>query len=238
MSTQRTPPPVALIVLWPKSVAEGSGAEQLLGRLADRRLCSTWAVEEPSQAQSIRSTRLKMASIEVAMMVADGSSPVQSIERGLERFHAAGEAIAAVHVNAELPRGSVERRLCQAGVRAVVGPAIRGESSTVRALPFGLWAFGPHLIAPAARRWFGLFNRPTRNISQLTGSAPALACIDLARAGSMGARGWRAIEQFIEQAAEASARGSVRVVSITSIAAELSETTASRPQRSILRMAA
>ncbi len=237
MSAQRTVPPVALIVVWPKSVADGSGAEQLVRRLAGRSLCSTWAVEEPSQVQLLRSASLK-ASIEVAAMVADGLSPVESIERAVDRFHAAGESIAAVHASAELPRGSVERRLCQAGVRAVVGPAIRGESSTVRALPFGLWRFGPHMIAPAARRWFGLFNRPPRTISELIGSAPALACIDLARAGSMGARGWRAIDQFIERAAEASARGSARVVCIADIAAELSKSACVRPQRSILRAAA
>jgi hypothetical protein len=212
--------------------------QQLVRRLSDRRLSATWAVEEPAQVASLRSANHRGQPIDLALLISDASSPIESIDRGLTRFRAAGEEITAIHVGAELPRGSAERRLRQAGVQAIVGPSVRGESSTITALPFGLWKFGPHISAPAPRCWFGLLGRPTGNISDLVGAAPAVACIDLARAGSVGSRGWRAIEQLVEQAAEASARGSVRIETIASIAAELSETVAARPQRSILRMAA
>lgn len=238
MTVQRIAPPVALIVLWPKSVTAGSVAQQLVRRLSERRICSTWAVEEPSQAQMLRSLTVKAQPVELALMVTDRSNAIASIEGGLDRFAAAGEAVVAVHAGVELPRGSVERRLCQAGVRAVIRRTIRGESSTVRAMPFGLWEFGPHMSAPTSRRWLGLFGRATSGISELVDDSPALACIDLARASSMGSRGGRAVEQLVEQAAEASARNSARIVTIANLAAELSETTASRPQRSILRMAA
>ena len=238
MTRPRTVPPVALIVLWPNSVAEGPIVQQLVRRLSERRISATWAVEEPTQVASLRSANHKGQPIDLALLIADASNPIESTDRGLTRFRAAGEEITAVKIGAELPRGSAERRLRQAGVCAIVGPPVRGESSTVTALPFGLWKFGPHISAPAPRRWFDLLGRATSSISKLVGAAPAVACIDLARAGSGGSRGWRTIEQLVEQAAEASARGSVRIETIASIAAELSETVTARPQRSILRMAA
>ncbi len=238
MTRPRTVPPVALIVLWPNSLAEGPIVQQLVRRLSERRISATWAVEEPTQVASLRSANHWGKPIDLALLVIDSSSAIESIDRGLTRFRAAGEEITAVHVGAELPRGSAERRLRQAGVCAIVGPSVRGESSTVTALPFGLWKFGPHISAPATRRWFGLLGRATGNISNLVGASPAVASIDLAGAGSTGSSNWRAIEQLIDQAAEASTRGKARIETIATIAGELSETIAARPQRSILRMAA
>jgi hypothetical protein len=238
MTAHRAVPPVALIVLWPNSVAEGPIVQQLVRRLSERRLSATWAVEEPTQVASLRSANHKGQPIDLALLIADASGLIEAIDRGLMRFRAAGEEITAVYVGAELPRGSAERRLRQAGVRAVVGRTIRGEASTVRALPFGLWEFGPHMSAPAPRRWLGLFGRATNDISNLDGTSPAVASIDLTRAASTDSRNWRTIEQLVDQAAEASTRGTARIETIARIAAELSETIAASPQRSILRMAA
>lgn len=238
MTRPRTVPPVALIVLWPNSVAEGAMVQQLVRQLLERRISATWAVEEPTQVATLRSANHKGQPIELALLIADASNPIESVDRGLTRFRAAGEEITAVHVGVDLPRGSAERRLRQAGVCAIVGPLVRGDSSTVTALPFGLWRFGPHISAPAPRRWFGLFGRATCSLSNLAGAAPVVATIDLARAGSTGSGPWRAVEQLIDHAAEASARGTARIETIATIAAELSETIAARPQRSILRMAA
>lgn len=238
MTRPRTVPPVALIVLWPNSMAEGPAVQQLVHKLSERRISATWAVEEPTQVASLRSANHKGQPIDLALLVADASGAIEAIDRGLTRFRAAGEEIASVHVGAELPRASAERRLRQAGVCAIVGPSVRGGSSTVTALPFGLWKFGPHISIPAPRRWFGLLGGATNSLSNLAGAAPAVATIDLARAGSTGSRNWRAIEQLIDQAAEASARGTARIETIATVAAELSETIAARPQRSILRMAA
>lgn len=238
MTAHRTAPPVALIVLWPNIVAEGPAIQQLVRRLSERRVSATWAIEEPSQAAAVRSSNHRGQPIELALLIADVLNPIESLDRGLTRFRAAGEEISAVHSSVELPRGSVERRLRQAGVRAIVGPPIRGESSTVTTLPFGLWRFEPHISAPAPRRWFGLFGRATGEVSNLVGASPAVAVIDLACAGATGSRNWRAIELLVDQAAEASARGKARIETIATIAAELSETIVARPQRSILRMAA
>jgi hypothetical protein len=237
MPALRTAPPVALIVQWPNSVAEPA-AQHLARRLADCKLSATWAVEEPTQIASLRAANHTGRPIDLALLISGVGEVVEAIDRGLTRFRVAGEELASVSVAAELPRGVAERRLRQAGVRAVVGPSIRSERSIVTALPFGLWNFAPHIVAPTPRRWFGLFGRASGGISKLVGSTPALAAIDMARAGAPGSHGWSAIERLIDETAEASARGSVVLTSIADIAAELSDSTAARPQRSILKMAA
>jgi hypothetical protein len=238
MTAHRTAPPFALVVQWPNIVAEGPAVQQLIRRLSERRVPATWAIEEPSQAAAVRASNLRGQPIELALLIADVLKPIEALDRGLTRFRVAGEEITAVQMGADLPRGSAERRLRQAGVRVIVGPPIRNESSTVTTLPFGLWKFEPHINAPAPRRWFGLFGRATGDVSHLAGGATAVAIIDLARAGAAGSRNWRAIEHLVDQAAEAAARGKARIETIATIAAELSETIATRPQRSILRMAA
>jgi hypothetical protein len=237
MPAHRTAPSIALIVQWPNSVAEPA-AQHLARRLADCKLNATWAVEEPTQIAALRAANHTRRPIDLALLISGAGAVVEAIDRGLTRFRVAGEEIASVSVAAELPRGVAERRLRQAGVRAVVSPSIRSERSIVTALPFGLWNLAPHIAAPAPRRWFGLFGRASGDILKLVGTTPALAAIDMARAGAPGSRGWTAIDRLIEEVAESSARGIVTITSIADIAAELSDSTATRPQRSILKMAA
>jgi hypothetical protein len=108
----------------------------------------------------------------------------------------------------------------------------------LRPLPFGVWEIQPHLNLPAKRRWFGLFSQKGRELNSPENAGPTVASIDLERVGRQGSRSWYAIERLIHQSAEASARGAARIITIDQLAEELSDTAATRPQRSILRAAA
>jgi hypothetical protein len=225
-----------LVVLWPKKVAAGSIVEQLLERLSERRLSSTWAIEEPAQAAVLYSPG-ETPTVDLALGINSAADPADEVERGLGRFSAAGKSVVAIQAGAPLPRGSVERRLCQSGVRAVVGPATRGKASIVRPLPFGLWELVAHIKAPAPSR-LNLFGRRPRDLFPAAGQSPSIASIDLARVGSTASRAWLEVERLVDEAAEACAHGGARNMSIAAIVAELSDSAATRPQRSILRMAA
>jgi hypothetical protein len=218
-------------------VARGPVVEQLLHRLSERRLSSTWAIEEPAQAATVLCAPRKAPAIDLALSINSAADPAEEVELGLGRFSLAGVPVAAIQTGAALPRGSVERRLCQSGVRAVVGPSIRGNASIIRPLPFGLWGLAAHLNAPEPSR-FHLLRRTRRNYFPSVDQLPSIASIDLARVGSPASRAWRAVERLVHQVSDASAAGNSRILTIAEIVAELSDSAAARPQRSILRMAA
>ena len=236
ISVQRAVPAVSLVVLWPKKVAAGAVVEQLLERLSERRLSSTWAIEEPAQAAVLYSSGTTQT-IDLALSINSAADPVEEVERGLGRFSVAGKSVVAIQAGAALPRGSVERRLCQSGVRAVVGPSIRASASIIRPLPFGLWELAGHIKAPAPSR-LNLFGRRPRDLFPSADQSPSIASIDLGRVGSTASRAWQAVERLVDEAAEACAHGNSRNMSIAEIVAELSDSAAARPQRSILRLAA
>lgn len=236
MTAPRTAPSVALVVLWPQSASGGAAAERLVRFLAERRLPSTWALEQPAQALALRSLRTP-AAIDPALLVAEAAGAVEAVERRLQQFLAADEPIESVYA-AAWPRGAVERRLRQAGVRAIVSPPIRAAASTVRSLPFGLWSVTPHIAAPSSRRWRDMLRRTASALSVLPDDSPAIACIDLARAASSGSRSWRGIEKVVDEAARLAAAGAAQIVTVAQLAAELSATHAPRPQQSILKLAA
>lgn len=234
MSTSRTVPPVALIVLCPHSASVSAGADRLVRMLAERRLASTWAVEQPAQAAALRSSR-PSATIEMAMLL-DGDA-VESAARRLAGFAAAGESVEAVYAVAPLPRGAVERRFRQEGVSALINPPSAAATASVRALPFGLWSITPNIAAPPARRWLSLFCRRPQDLADLPDASGAVACICLVQAAS-NSRAWHAIERLADQAAHFAISGGARIVTVAQLAAEHSATHTARPQQSILKMAA
>jgi hypothetical protein len=178
--------------------------------------------------------------IEAAVMVAD-SEPARAADAvydGLDRFDAAGLAAAAVHVGANLPRATVERRLRQSGVRAIIINNAAGKSTTIRPLPFGIWEFQPHLSAPKRRHWLSRIIGNARWLMDAEDASPSAAGIDLARVGSLNSRSWRDVEQLVDQTAKACRAGFARAATIADLAAELADHSAARPQRSILKTAA
>jgi hypothetical protein len=234
-SASRTVPSVSFVVSWPGSVP-GTCAQQLAQRLAQAQVSSTWAVEDPVQAAAIKLNSSTAANADMALMVSGVSSVAEAIDRGLARFEHAGQEIVAIQVDRSISRGSVERRLRQSGVRAVIGGPTRGKSPIVRSLPFGVWEFGPQVSAPSARRWLRILGNDVSDLC--LAESPAVANIDMKKLDSVSARGWNSVERLIDQAGEISALGTTRIMTIAEVAAELSEMNATRPQRSILRAAA
>jgi hypothetical protein len=232
--------PISLVIRWPKSISASPLPQQLMRRLLKSRLAVTWAIEEPAQAAALASQSGSMNLLESALTVPDSSpaTVAEAIEQGIRRFNAADNAIAAVQLGAGLPRGAFERRLRQAGVRALVVSASAGNATVVRPLPFGIWEFRPHLSAPKTRNWLSIVGASARRLADSMGSSLTVASIDLARVSSASSRSWREVEQLLDQAAEAAHNGHTRIVTIADMTAELSDLHAARPQRSILRIAA
>jgi hypothetical protein len=94
------------------------------------------------------------------------------------------------------------------------------------------------LTVPRAGWLSGWFGSGIHRILAPAASAVALACVDLVRVQSKAARGWRAIEHLVCKLAEARGEGTVGVVTLSEAVRQLSESSAIRPQRSILRAAA
>jgi hypothetical protein len=233
-SAHRAVPSVSLVVSWPGSVPE-TCAEQLAQRLRRARVRATWAVEDPAQAASIKRRSQRAADAELALMVSGPADVAEAIDRGLDKFERAGQEVVAIQIDRSPARGSIERRLRQSGVRAVIAASTSGKSSIVRPLPFGVWEFGPHVTAPASR-WLSVLGHKRSDLTAI--ESTAVANIDLKKLVATSARGWHSVERLIDQAAESSALGATRIMTVAEVAAELSELTATRPQRSILRAAA
>jgi hypothetical protein len=234
-SAYRAVPSLSLVVSWPGDVS-GACAEQLAQRLAEARIGSTWAVEDPAQAASLKRYSQTAADFQWAFMVSQAGNIAEAVDRGLKIFERARQEVAAIQVDRGVGRGSIERRLRQSGVRVVIAAASRGRSTILRPLPFGVWEFSPQLTAPGARRW--LPSRTRQKAYLLSGNSHAIASIDLAKLAAARSRGWQSIERLIDQAAAAAGHGTARLMQIAEVVAELSALTATRPQRSILRAAA
>lgn len=235
---ERSLPPVAIVVRWPQSAA-AAVAQQLHQCLIDGGLAATWAMESPQQAAMLTRRTTTTPATESAVLVAssgrDGLS--EAISASIAVFQVAGMAVETVQISGKLPRDGFARRLCQAGIRSVVGSAIAGKSTVAGALPFGVWQFSPHLSAPSKRRWFQVFTRAKADVFVHPATPLAVAAIDLGAVDSTNCRAWREVEELLEQLCEAQDSGEARVTTIAQVAAELSEAAAPRPQRSILRAA-
>jgi hypothetical protein len=177
----------------------------------------------------------RTADAELALMVSGAADMAETIGRDLAKFERAGQEVVAIQIDRSVGRGSIERRLCQSGVRAVIAASTSGKSSIVRPLPFGVWEFGPHVTAPASR-WLPILGHKASDLASI--ESTAVANIDLKKLIATNSRGWHSVERLIDQAAESSALGAMRIMTVAEVAAELSELTATRPQRSILRAAA
>jgi len=234
-SSARSATPVCLVIRWTRNLAASSGPAQLLRRLVEDHLPATWGVETIEQAESLDAA---IHLVEAALLIPKIKAVTASdaIADGIHRFHTAGHEVATIYVDAELPRGQVERQLAQQGVQTIVTESAASDSGAVRPLPFGVWQLAPQGTLPSHRRWF----RRVGGVSQDFFSAaagPTIASIDLAAIGSPASRGWREMEKAIDQAATASDQGQIRIATVADLTAELARQSAAKPQRSILRAA-
>lgn len=234
-SSLRSATPVCLVVRWPRVLTPEAGPAQLLRRLVEDHLPATWGVEAIEQAKVLDAA---IHLIESAILIPKLSVATASdvIADGLHRFTAAGHEVATLCIDAELPRGQVERQLAQQGVQTIIAESAASDSRAVCPLPFGIWQLVPQGKLPSHWRWF----RRLGGLSQDFFSAaagPTIASIDLAAIGSIDGRGWREMEKAIDQAATASDQGVIQLTTVTELAAELSRQNAPKPQRSILRAA-
>lgn len=236
MSTSiRSATPVCLVICWPRSVASSAGPAQLLRRLVEDHLPATWGIETAEQAEALAAPQ---RFVEAALLArkTKASPPGEVIADGLQRLAAAGLDVATLCLDAELPRGQIERQLAQQGVRGMVTESAASDSASVRQLPFGIWQLTPQGHLPSRRRWF----RQVGGISTDFFSAaagPTIATINLAAVGLTSSNSWRELEKAIDQAATASDRGQIRIATVADLTAELTLQSAAKPQRSILRAA-
>jgi hypothetical protein len=235
-SAERPVPPISIIVSWRKTVP-ATLAQRLFDKLLDAGLSATWAIESPAQVESLKAPRRAGVVVEAALLAPPDTGDLgKSLEQDLASFRRANQPIAAIKAGISLPRGAYERQLCQAGAKAIVSSPVAGRSSAVRPLPLGIWEFRPHICAPTARHWLRPFGRRASCLVDAAAPSPALASIDLSEIGS--SRHWRDVERLVHGAAASCQRGAARSLTVAELAGELSEATAVRPQRSILRMAA
>jgi hypothetical protein len=223
------------VIRWPRSVATSSGPAQLLRRLVEDRLPATWGVETIEQAETLE-TAIHLVEAALLIPKLNAATAGDAIADGLHRFSAAGHEVATLCIDAELPRGHVERQLSQQGVQTIVTESAASDSGAVRPLPFGVWQLAPQGTLPSHRRWF----RRVGGVPQdffAAAAGPTIASIDLAAIGSTDSRGWREMEKAIDQAATASDQGQIRIATVADLTAELTRQSAPKPQRSILRAA-
>lgn len=235
----RLAPPVAMVVRWPQS-ASAAVVKQLEQCVIDGGLAATWAMETPVQAQGIRLPAKANSQTEIAMLTTASRTSdtlCEAVMAGIAEFESAGLSVETLQIAGKLPRDNFSRRLCQVGIRAVVGSGIAGGSSAVTALPFGIWQYSPHLTAPKKRRWFQLFSRRQAEIFETASTRLAVAAVDLGMVPSTSGRAWRAVEALLEQLCEAQDAGAARITTVAQVTAEFTDAASPRPQRSILRAA-
>jgi hypothetical protein len=234
-SSPRSATPVCLVIRWPRSVAASSGPAHLLRRLVEDHLPSTWGVETIEQAKTLDAA---IHLVEAALLIPKIKAVTASdaIADGIHPFNTAGHQVATIYVDAELPRGQVERQLAQQGVQAIVTESAASDSRAIRPLPFGIWQLAPQGTLPSHWRWFRRVGGVPQDFFSAA-AGPTIASIDLAAIGSPDSRGWRELEKAIDQAATASDQGQIRIATVADLTAELTRQSAPKPQRSILRAA-
>jgi hypothetical protein len=242
-------PQLSLVVKWPHHAAVAPAAQLLIKLLAEKRISATWAIEQPAQAERLRAglrgradaaLLINPATAALAAKPGDSADFTYEIHRSLDALRGADVDVSAVQIPRELTRGVHERRLRELGVRAVIcGVAGKGSGlGAPRALPFGMWQLSPQVSVPVIASWRRFFGRKQRVQLTPVDGAPLVADIDLARVGSPASRSWQAVDRLLREAVEFGQRGVVAVVSVAELAAGLSQASAARPQRSILRAAA
>jgi hypothetical protein len=245
MNAEHTPQQAALVIKWPQHVP-AAAARETARRLVAGRTPATWAVDQVTQIEALTSWGVVRAGAEAALLMPTAAELVaeqaaesasKELARRLELMRSTGLAVDVVHAGSAPVAGHWPRTLRGLGVHAVVVDDAR-DMGVTRALPFGVWQFTPQATAPQPRRWLSWLRPRRPRLFAPTRSAPAVASVDLTQTGCVGSRGWREMEQAIDQAAEAVAAHTLAIATVGELAGRFAHANAPRPQRSILRSAA
>jgi hypothetical protein len=210
-------------------------------RLIDARVRCTWALDQASQVESLASWGALRAGADAALRATDGrelpgDGASGELARRLEVVRATGLRVDVVLAGAGMAAGQWPRMLRALGVHGLVVEGARQEG-VARALPFGVWQFSPEAAAPRPAGWRSWL-RGRRPALEPARKDPTLIRLDLARVGAPGSRPWRDVESTVEEVLAAIGRGAATPVTVSELAAQLTQANSPRPQRSILRTAA
>lgn len=232
----------ALVVKWPHQVPLVA-AREFCRRLIDLKLAATWSLDQASQVEALASWGAVRCGAEAALLLdgasgaANEHSAAQECARRLVLLRATGMDVTMVHASRPIDEGTWPRTLRALGILGVVADAA-GADHHARALPFGVWQFAPAAEAPSPPRWFGWMRRRRPVLAGAGRQNSAIVTIDLARAGLPGSRPWCDAELAIADMRQAVTAGEASLETLGQMAARLGQTSAPRPQRSILRAAA
>lgn len=240
MKVVRAPRQAALVIHWPQSAAPAA-AREVAARLTARGVSATWSIDQASQVEMLASWGVGRHGADTALIVEPAtlqSAPeaaASELARRLELLRSSGANVEMAYAGPELIGDSWPRTLRALGLRGVVA-AQAGQPAAARALPFGVWHFTPVARAPRVRRWSDWF-RARRPLFAAAPAAPAVVTIELGRVAAAGSRSWREMEASLDEAVESHLAGTVGLVTMHELAAQLTQASAPRPQRSILRAA-
>jgi hypothetical protein len=158
----------------------------------------------------------------------------RELARQLDVLRDNGVDVSVLQAPGALTTGSWPRQLRALGVRGVV-VATQGPAAA-RALPFGVWHYTPHAALPRPRGWFSWLRRRHDLVaSHIPG--PAIIAFDAQRMATPGSRAWNEGAAALDEAASFHRDGAIQLTTLGELTAQLSEASAPRPQRSILRAA-
>jgi hypothetical protein len=242
MKPSRPAPQAAIVIKWPQTAAAGV-ARLAAQRLAAGAVPATWAIDQASQLESLRSWGALPGAADATLLaccgvLADAAvSEIAAREMGrrLELLRDAGLGVEVLYAGAKGLGEHWPRALRALGVCGIV---VDGEPSPAapRALPFGVWRFSSHVTIPRRPSWTSWL-RTKRPLLTNPGHPAVVATIDLARVESEQSAAAAAMQRALDEAAAARADRSVALVTMSQLAAQFTRANAPRPQRSILRAA-
>jgi hypothetical protein len=242
MKTHQAARPAAIVFSWSRNAAPAT-VREVARRIVGLGAPATWALEQASQIESLVESGLSRRDLDVAMIAegADADSVrstddavARELARRLDVLRDSGSEVSVIQASSALATGAWPRLLRALGIRGIV-VASQGAAAP-HALPFGVWNFAPHSVLPRPRRWFDwLRGRQPLIAAHIPGSA--IVTIDLGRAGEMASRTGREIASALDEVAAAHRDGAIALTTLGELTARLSEASAPRPQRSILRAA-
>jgi len=234
--------PAAIVISWSHNAAQPA-VREVARRVTGLGVPATWALEQASQVGLLAGWGVSRSALDVALLAdavdSDPARPAdesgaRELARRLDVLRDSGSEVSVLRGAPELATGAWPRILRALGIRGIV-VASEGAAAP-HALPFGVWHYAPHATLPRPRRWFSwLRRRPALIAPHISG--PAVVALDIARMGAAGSRAWKEGDQALAEAAAAHRDGAIALTTLGDLTSRLSEASAPRPQRSILRAA-
>lgn len=231
-------PSVALVINTTshEGVANPANLDAVVSMLRKTAVPTTWIVGDAPQAKLLAS---KVDSCEIATTVA-ARSP-QRLRTELANLQASVQAVNGQQVTTVVgdPQQLRSRAalLANLGVAAIVSaPSSAAPTQAARQLPCGLWQLQPSVSLPRPSGRWSLLPRRRPSLAQLVGERRlGVAALDLSLASP---RDLRHFATLLDEIGQASRSQKLKVSTVSEIAAQLTQQSEVKPQRSILRRAA